>query len=111
MKYQINGKQLSIITVTISSLTDRVAQLAEHWTSIPKVAGSIPTVAKKTFQFARCGCTLRVTSQTFYVFANYSSKANCYQNKKNSLIFQSEFDQGRREISDRCNILFFVRPV
>jgi hypothetical protein len=68
-------------------------------------------VAKKTFQFARCGCTLRVTSQTFYVFANYSSKANCYQNKKNSLIFQSEFDQGRREISDRCNILFFVRPV
>ena len=44
---------------------DRVAQLAEHWTSIPKVAGSIPTVAKQTFQLARCGCTLwmhRVTS-------------------------------------------------
>ena len=39
-----------------------VAQLAEHWTSIPKVAGSIPTVAKQAFQLARCGCTLRVTS-------------------------------------------------
>jgi hypothetical protein len=33
-------------------------------TSIPKVVGSIPTVAKLTFQLARCGCTLRVTSQT-----------------------------------------------
>ena len=27
--------------------------LAEHWTSIPKVAGSIPTVAKQTFRLAR----------------------------------------------------------
>ena len=34
--------------------------------SIPKVAGSIPTVAKQTFQLARCGYTLRVTSQTSY---------------------------------------------
>jgi hypothetical protein len=29
-------------------------------------ASSIPTVAKLTFQLARCGCTLRVTSQTPY---------------------------------------------
>jgi hypothetical protein len=34
--------------------------------SIPKVAGSIPTVANLTFQLARCGCTLRVTAQTSY---------------------------------------------
>ena len=34
------------------------------WTSIPKVEGLIHTVAKLTFQLARCGCTLRVTSQT-----------------------------------------------
>ena len=27
-------------------------------------AGSIPTVVRQTFQLARCGCTLRVTSQT-----------------------------------------------
>ena len=45
---------------------DLVAQLAEHWTSISKVAGSIPTVIGKTFQLARCGCTVRVTSQTSY---------------------------------------------
>ena len=29
---------------------DRVAQLAEHWASIPKVVGSIPTVARHIFQ-------------------------------------------------------------
>jgi hypothetical protein len=39
----------------------------DSYTSIPKVAGSIPTVAKLTFQLARCGCTLRVTSQTSYL--------------------------------------------
>ena len=43
-----------------------VAQLAEHWTSIPKVAGSIPTVVRLTFQPARCRYTLRVTSKTLY---------------------------------------------
>ena len=43
---------------------DRVAQLAEHWASIPKVVGSIPTVIRHIFQaIARCGYTLRVTSQ------------------------------------------------
>ena len=29
---------------------DRVVQLAEHWASIPKVVGSIPTVAGHIFQ-------------------------------------------------------------
>ena len=29
---------------------DRVAQLAEHWASIPKVVGSIPTMARHIFQ-------------------------------------------------------------
>ena len=29
---------------------DRVAQLAEHWASIPKVVGSNPTVARHIFQ-------------------------------------------------------------
>ena len=31
------------------------------WTSIPKVAGLIPTVVRLTFQPVRCGYTLRVT--------------------------------------------------
>ena len=29
---------------------DRVAQLEEHWASIPKVVGSNPTVARHIFQ-------------------------------------------------------------
>ena len=32
------------------SYTDRVAQLAEHWASIPRVVGSNPTVARHIFQ-------------------------------------------------------------
>ena len=31
-------------------MPDRVAQLAEHWASIPKVVGSNPTVARHIFQ-------------------------------------------------------------
>ena len=55
------------ISVYISNRPDRVAQLAEHWASIPKVVGSIPTVARPIFfKPARCGYTLRVTSQTSY---------------------------------------------
>ena len=50
--------------ITNSNRLDHVAQLAEHWTSISKVAGSIPTMVKQTFQLARCGFTLRVTLQT-----------------------------------------------
>ena len=33
-----------------SNRPDRVAQLTEHWASIPKVVGSIPTVARHIFQ-------------------------------------------------------------
>ena len=44
----------------------RVAQLAEHWASIPKVVGSIPTVVRHIFKLARFGYTLRVTSQASY---------------------------------------------
>ena len=32
--------------ITYSNRPDRVAQLAEHWASIPKVVGSIPTVVR-----------------------------------------------------------------
>ena len=39
--------------------------MVEHWSIIPKVAGSIPTVVRQTFQPAQCGCTLRVTPQTY----------------------------------------------
>ena len=36
--------------ITYSNRPDRVAQLAEHWASISKVVGSIPTVARHIFQ-------------------------------------------------------------
>ena len=50
-----------------TDLTSQVSCMAEHFTSInKKIAGSIPTVVWQTFQLARCGCTLRVTSQTSY---------------------------------------------
>jgi hypothetical protein len=54
-------------------------QILNHhywYTSIPKVAGSIPTVAKQTFQLARCGCILRVTSQTSSLFI--SLEIDCF---------------------------------
>ena len=42
-----------------------LGKLKRYYTLVSqRVAGSIPTVAKLTFQLARCGCTLRVTSQT-----------------------------------------------
>ena len=56
----------SISMLSISMYTnrpDRVAQLVEHWASIPKVVGSIPTVSGIFLKLARCGYTLRVTSQ------------------------------------------------
>ena len=36
-------------TSTYSNRPDRVAQLIEHWASIPKVVGSIPTVVRHIF--------------------------------------------------------------
>ena len=36
--------------ITYSNRPDSVAQLAEHWASIPKVVGSILTVARHIFQ-------------------------------------------------------------
>ena len=40
----------SFRNITYSNRPDCVAQLAEHWASIPKVVGSIPTVVRHIFQ-------------------------------------------------------------
>ena len=56
----------SVPNITNSNRLGLVAQLVEHWTNIPKVVVSIPTVVRQTFQLAQCGCTLRVTSQPTY---------------------------------------------
>ena len=54
--------------ITYSNRPDRVAQLAEHWAGIPKVVGSIPTVAGHIFQARPVWIyTLRVTSQTLSI--------------------------------------------
>ena len=47
--------------------SDRVAQLAEHWASIPKVVGSIPTVAGHIFQ-ARPVCIYTQSNITNIIF-------------------------------------------
>ena len=52
-----------------------VAQLVEHWTSKPKVAGSIPTVVRLISQLAWCGIytqsnnTLHINNE-FYCFVS-----------------------------------------
>ena len=42
--------QEQLRNITYSNRSERVGQLAEHWASIPKVVGSIPTVARHIFQ-------------------------------------------------------------
>ena len=53
--------------ITFSNRPDRVSQLAEHWVSIPKVVGSIPTVIRHIFQLAQCRYRLRMTPQTSFL--------------------------------------------
>ena len=48
----------SVSKYHILNRPDRVAQLAEHWASIPKVVGSIPTVVRHIFQLSQSGYTL-----------------------------------------------------
>ena len=61
------------VPMCVLMLCTQVNQLAEHWTGIPKIAGSIPTVVRQTVQLARCGYTHRVTSETFN---HYTVKEN-----------------------------------
>ena len=76
--------------ITYSNRFDLVAQLAERWTSIPKVAGSIPTVVRPTFQPARCGYTLRVTSET--------SKFICFKINKFKYLHSNDVQCGKFSI-------------
>ena len=54
---------------------DRVAQLAEHWASIPKVVGSNPTVARHIFQ----ACPVWIYTQSNITQASYFKmfSSNC----------------------------------
>ena len=42
-----------------------VVELVEHWTNNPEGCGFDSHRGQANFQLARCGCTLRVTSQTY----------------------------------------------
>ena len=57
-RYRRNYTQFR--NITYSNRPDRVAQLAEHWASIPKVVGSIPTVARHIFQ----ACSVWIYTQS-----------------------------------------------
>ena len=46
----IHGLFSWVETSLYSNRPDRVAEFAEHWASIPKIVGSIPTVARHIFQ-------------------------------------------------------------
>ena len=63
IRLQLYRKNLTQFRNTAySNQSDRVAQLAEHWASIPKVVGSSPTLAGISSKPFRCGYTLKVTS-------------------------------------------------
>ena len=48
--YDLWNTSPMLCQLSYANRPDRVAQLAEHWASIPKVVGSIPTVAGHIFQ-------------------------------------------------------------
>ena len=54
--------------IAYSNRPDRVAHLAEHWASIPKVVGSNPTVARHIFQ----ACPVWTYTQSNITQASYS---------------------------------------
>jgi hypothetical protein len=69
-----------MILLCVLVLRTQVNMMVEHWTSIGRALdqypnkGLIPTVVRQTFQLARCGCTLRVTSIPCY---NYLLQVRC----------------------------------
>ena len=54
---EVHTRTFCLMLNCTSSCTNPLSQLHYilHWTSIPKVAGSILTVVRQTFQLARCG--------------------------------------------------------
>ena len=58
-----------VCDISEQNLVPSISMLSNNnhdWASIPKDVGSIPTVSGIFFKLARCGYTLRVTSQASY---------------------------------------------
>ena len=56
----IEGTRFQFRNITYLKWLDRVAQLVERCSGIPKVVGSIPTVAGHFVKLVRCGYAFRV---------------------------------------------------
>ena len=65
-KIQIQKYKYFVLLCLLVSAVRSLVQLIEHWTSIPKIEGSIPTVVRHFLQLARCGYKLTVTAQTSF---------------------------------------------
>ena len=63
--------------MTYSNRPDHVAQLAEHWASIPKVVGSIPTVAGHIFQARPVWIYTQSNKFLFIYFLELDQKGGC----------------------------------
>ena len=57
-----------LVNIAYSNRPDRVAQLAEHWASIPTVVGSNLIVARHIFQ----ACAVWIYTQSNITQASYS---------------------------------------
>ena len=67
--------------ITYSNRPDQVAELAEHWASIPKVVGLIPTVVSIFLQAARCWIeTQSITPQAPFLPRNNGTPRCNYEN-------------------------------
>ena len=61
------------ISHTRNDRHDRIAQLAKNSVSIPKLAASLPTMARQIFQLVRCRYGLtNVCKKLSFKFQNYS---------------------------------------
>ena len=66
--YDLWNTSPMLCQLSYSNRPDRVAQLAaEHWASIPKVVGSIPTVFRHIFQ----ACPVWIYTQSNITSINY----------------------------------------
>ena len=74
--------QTNATSCSNSNRPDRVAQLAEHWASIPKVVGSNPTVARHIFQ----ACPVWIYTQSNITQASYSPEYITPKQQISSLI-------------------------
>ena len=68
LSYAVRTVRVYIRNIAYSNRPDRVAQLEEHWASIPRVVGSNPAVARHVFHV----CPVWIYTQSNITQASYS---------------------------------------